>query len=220
MKKSIHWIIAAVIIVALIILVATFEPQELEVETSILGFDQSDVFTVEETNLRLSVPMQDDFLEYSSNSEVYRFSLEADTPYTLRYLTFAVDYSGLQESAIGHASSWKIYAINEGIVDYSDTLGFGESMDGGLMRVRMLSNRSAGYAGAAGVSDFALTTTALRDFYAEDNVKMVISMPTDLSAKWDWAWVPGIYLDAWMGLDDSFGIEFVDGLPGKTVSKY
>ena len=128
MKKSVHWIIAAIIIVALIMLVATLEPQVAEVETSVLGFDQNHVFTVEETQLKVIVPMQDEFLEYSSNAEVYQFSLSAETPYTLRYLTFAVDYTGLQKSAIDHASSWKIYQVNNGAIDYSKTLGFGEDL--------------------------------------------------------------------------------------------
>jgi len=215
--KSLKWIIAAVVVVALIATAANGFFLHLlaseDLETSILDVGV-EIGDPEELGFVVEVPEQSGELSFGSSVEVYRFVLETVGPYSIRYLSFAVDWAGLRNETIAHPSAWKLYKVVDGEVDYLDTIGVAESIEDGVLKMRFSSSRGTAFLGEGG-DEFALVTSVLSDPGSDEEPQISVGISGD-----DWAWVPGIYEGSWMSLEEKYGAEGIAGLPGRVVEKW
>ena len=215
--KCLKWLAAAIVVVALIAAIANgfflalLEDAGEVGETSVLNVE---IGEPSELGMEVYFPEQDGELEYGISSEVYRFGIEAEGPYSLRYLSFDVDWTGLRDESIGHASSWKIFQVVDGEVDWLTTIGMGESLDDGKLKMRLSSGRGAAFLSEGGKTEFVLTTYVLSDMNSEEEASVKVGMTGD-----ELSFVPGFYSGSWMNLEEKFGAEFLEGLPGFVVEK-
>lgn len=247
MKKSFKWILAAFVIVAGIFFVSNgyltnllpdsegraslifIEPdrpngpdvgvlEEGEGEDGERAEGEGRV-SVEDVALEISVPKRDDGLAYGTQSEVYRFTLDADAPYSLRYLSFQISHAGLQTTPLSYASNWRLYKVVNGVVDYTNEVGSGEELADGILRVRLSSARGAAYLGEKGKETFALLSTVIKDREADAaNEAGGTWMQVMISPAY-WAWAPGWHQSAWLSLEEKYDADFVSGFPETPVLK-
>lgn len=173
-----------------------------------------DPLSTEGVNLTVAVPEQSSTLEYGSQAEVFRFSLSSDAAYTLRYLTLAVNESGLKLSA--KAEDWKIYEVKNGQVDFSAAVGYGEQWSETFLKMRLQSGASVGYSRGSGKQTFALVTSVLKDPAVGGTSEapwLEVSIPNVLPSGLDWAFVPGVVTVPWMDVSAPFASAQVHGLP-------
>jgi hypothetical protein len=229
--KCLKWLATAVIIVGLIVVVSNGfflslleeagdlgEASTLDLETEMEAEAEVEAIVEiggpAELGLEVYVPNQDLELDYGVSSEVYRFGLDAEGPYSLRYLSFQVDWVGLRNESIDDASSWKLFQVVGGEVDWLTTIGFGESLADGKLKMRLSSGRGAAFLGEKGKTEFVLTTYVLSDMGSEEDATVSVVMTGD-----EVSFVPGYYSGSWMSLEEKFGAEFFGGLPGVVVEK-
>jgi len=168
-------------------------------------------------SLTALVPTQKSSIEYSTQAELFRFTLSAKSEYTLRYATLAVGSKGLILPA--KAQDWKVYAVQNGRVDFSKPVGYGEQWSDSLLRLRFSSASSVGTFGEAGEATFALVTSVLRDGAFSGAPSLSVNLPIALPAGMDWAFVPGHVNSTWMDVQNPFGFADVLGLPTAPLMK-
>ena len=171
--------------------------------------------TAAEVGLSVSIPEQSETLSYSSQAEVFRFTLDATGPYTLRYLTLSVFPEGLKP-----IMTWTIYPLDDGLIDFENPVAVSEKYHGNLVRFRFSSSASAAYLGEPGEEAFAVVASVLKESTSDLAPQLTIGFPESLSVEWNWAWLPGKHSEAWLQLGESLGAEEVSGLPGKPVLKH
>ena len=217
MKKSVHLLVLAIILIAF--LVAVTQGVDDKQATAALEETVSlaeESIQAEDVDLRVVESDQVDHLAFGTQSEVFRFGLDANAAYTIRYMTFDVQYAGLESAPLSHPSSWKLYGAHNGDVNYSDTLAYGEAFEGGLLRMRAVANRDrSGIIGEKGVTEFALVTTVLRADQADSEAFVGVGLPASdtLADDFDWSWVTGLYDGSWLSLSEKLGAADVSGLP-------
>lgn len=164
--------------------------------------------TAEAVNLTVTLPKQSEALEYSTQAEVFRFTISADEAYTLRYATVAVRSFGLTLSA--EPQDWKVYVVRDGRPDFSTPVGYGEEWSEAFLKLRFSSSASLGYFGAQGANTFVLVTGVLKN---ADAAWLTASVPSVLPAAFEWAFVPGQVQTPWMNVTGAFDSSTVRGLP-------
>ena len=182
-------------------------------ETNVLAATENPVDTAAEVGLTVKIPKQSDTLSFSTQAEVLRFTLRADGPYTLRYLTVEVETSGLKP-----ITDWTVYKVKNGQIDFSESVGYGESPVNNFVRLRLFSSRSAAYLGAEGEQEFAVLASVLKD-PAAPAATVSLSLPQELPLETDWAWLPGNHGETWLSVGESVGAADVLGLPTKSIQK-
>ena len=182
-------------------------------ETNVLAATENPVDTAAEVGLTVKIPKQSDTLSFSTQAEVLRFSLRAEGPYTLRYLTMQIEASGLKP-----IPDWTVYKMKGGQIDFSESVGYGETQIDGFVRLRLFSSRSAAYLGESGEQEFAVLASVLKD-PAAPAATVSLSLPQELPPETDWAWLPGSHGETWLSVGESLGAADVLGLPTKSIQK-
>ena len=154
-------------------------------------------------------------LSYSSQAEVFRFTLDSQGPYTLRYLTLSAEAEGLKP-----ITSWTIYPLKGDIIDFENPVAVSEKYQDNLVRFRFSSSASAAYLAQPGDNNFAVVASVLKDTTSDMEAGLTVAFPETLSSDWNWAWLPGEHSEAWLQLGESLGAEEVAGLPGESVRKH
>ncbi len=154
-------------------------------------------------------------LTYGTESEVYRFSIEAGGFYTLRYVSFKFQHSGLDWTRFDSADEWKVYPVLSGQIDYLHQVGSGAEQSSGNLRVKMFQpgDKDSGYIGGAGKSGFALVTTVIDDKNTEPDF-FAAYMPDE-----GWSWVVGAYGNSWGTLNEKSDTSAVKGLRTEMFTK-
>lgn len=157
----------------------------------------------------------DPHLAYGTESEVYRFSIDSNNFYTLRYLDFKFQHGGLDWSRFDSADEWKIYPVANGRIDYLHQVGSGAEESSGNLRMKMFTSgdKGSGYRSYAGKNTFALVTTVIDDKNVEPDF-FVIHMPDE-----GWSFVAGTYSNSWGTLGDKLDSKSVEGLPTESFSQ-
>jgi hypothetical protein len=157
-------------------------------------------------------------MKFGSVVDVFRFKIYADYEYALRYITFRVDSEGLNLWKLQDADNWAVYLVENGEVDYSEEVGFGEIFNMGYVKMRFYlpENKYMAFEGERGETEFALVSNVIRDEWAATengepvNPYLKISIPGDNPDSW--AWAVGRQSTSWMSVDEKFGSEYVKGL--------
>lgn len=172
-------------------------------EAVVLAAEESPLPSVEEVGLRVEntelLP-----LKFSSQSEVFRFDLRADTPYSLRYISLYFWSEGLRED-IQNPEAWSVYEVEKGRTDYSKKVGQGELLEEGVLRLRFFNEPSQAYRGEKGIQAFVLSAPVLSD---EANPQLNLRLPEQgekLPELLDWRWTPGHPEGSWMSIEDVYG---------------
>lgn len=180
-------------------------------EASVLAADANGanalIDTAAEVGLTVEIPKQNATLSYSTQAEVFNFTLKAAGPYTLRYLTLQVEAAGLKP-----IDSWTLYEMNYGQVDFTKPVGNSEERDGDLLRFRLFSSRSAAYLGEAGEQTFVVVASVLKDPGVPSPASLTFSFPAELPSTMNWAWLPGEHSEVWLNVDESLDSSEVEGL--------
>ncbi|MFA5855663.1 MAG: hypothetical protein WC846_05330 [Candidatus Gracilibacteria bacterium] len=181
---------------------AMLEPQVLSVQTEKLNGD----------------------LNFSAQTEIYRFSVGSKSPYTLRYFVLDVETSGL--SLPTDPSDFKVYRVRGNKVSFDDQVGYGEEWAGNELRVRLFSSDSApfsGLLGMAGQETFAVATSVLSGNSFAEGAVAAPSLKVWLSggegAAMRWAFIFGSDNRAWTDVNSMLGSESVVGLPSEVQEK-
>lgn len=147
-------------------------------------------------------------IEYGSLARVMEFSIDANNPYSLRYVTVKIDSSGLSE-----IKNWKVYKMDGRNVDYLTQLGKVIDSKDGFLRIKMYreDNESAPYLGEEGETKFMLTAEVYDDGIKNENKLEAYFPSKDLvSGNFDWAWLPGIYTKSWGTSNESYGLSLIN----------
>ncbi len=212
MNTGIKHLVLAVLLVVLVVLAGPMVPQVSE--TSVLNVGEVLGTFPEDPQLALELPDQSSQLAISSQSEVLFFDLHAQAPYTLRYLTVVVEAKGL--TLPEKLSDWKIYRAEEGRVDYSESVGYAEEFQSGLLRLRLFSNSAVGYL-AEEEESFALVAPLYKT--GEGAPSLRLTFPKFLTEEFGWEFMTGHHLEPWMDLEAEaiLKTELVQGLPSESV---
>lgn len=150
---------------------------------------------------------------YGVDTGILEFTLTAKAAYTLRQISFDISSSGL-DGSLDDFTTYKVYKVVSGSVDYSTLIGEGISIDedGGHLIVQMCSNCDTsskyGYIGSTGTTSYVLTATVLDD--GTDNINTVTSRLSNS----DWSWRGGEATRRWaVYLSGNFDESHVSGLP-------
>lgn len=195
--------------------------------------------TAAEVALSVTWPKQSMALSYGSQADLFRFALEAEGPYTLRYLTFHMKTQGLN---LGE--EWTLYEVRDGQVDFSHSVGESERVvdlgeEGQTVRLRLFSSKAAGFLGKEGKMEFVVVGRVLREPTTDEAnftdgavvadgeaaptagepVLMEIWFPTELSPELHWAWLPGEHAEAWITVQESLSLEALAKLPEQGIKK-
>lgn len=223
MRRSLLWVSFSILITLGIAFTANLfspSPALKNYGANLLQFDLLPTYnweadTAAEVSLSAVIPEQSETLSYSSQAEVFRFMLESQGPYTLRYLTLSTDLEGLKP-----ISTWTIYPLKGDEIDFENPAAVSEKVEAGLVRFRFSSSASAAYLAQPGENNFAVVASVLKDSSSEAKPMLSIGFPENLSSDWNWAWLPGEHSESWLQLGESLGAEEVAGLPGETVRKH
>lgn len=173
--------------------------------------------TAAEVGLRVEIPEQNEMLSYSSQAEIFRFTLDADGPYTLRYLTLSIHSEGLKTH-----DEWTIYPVEEeGLVgeriDFQNPVAVSEKSREDWVRFRFFSSVSSAYVGAEGGRDFVVVGQVIKNPTDPRFPLLNVGFPHDLAPEWDWAWLPGEHQEAWLQVAESLGVNALADLPDTVV---
>jgi len=223
MRRSLHTVGLSILVTLGITVTANlFSPSTgfKNLSANVLQFDLVPSYnweadTAAEVGLTAMVPEQSEMLSYSSQAEVFRFTLESEGPYTLRYLTLNVYPEGLKP-----ITSWTIYPLVDDRIDFESPVAVSENYQDNLVRFRFYSSASAAYLAPPGENNFAVVASILKDTTSDMEAGLTVAFPETLSSDWNWAWLPGEHSEAWLQLGESLGAEEVAGLPGSAVRKH
>lgn len=201
MDRSLKWIFSAVLLVLGIVLLSRgFAGVPAAAQSNILG--ATDPVALSAQSLDSGTP-----LRVGSEVEVYRFRLNADAPFTLRYLTLSVQSQSLDEASLKEASHWKIYTAGRN----PQLLGHGERFNDQALLIRMSDSRTQAYLGAKGKNDFVVMTEIKK---TASDARISIGLSTE-----NWVWVPYSYTESWVTLQEKWGAQAITGLPSEVLEK-
>lgn len=210
MTNSAKHLALAVLTVVLVVVWGHANPST--VQSSVLSSPEAPA-----VELTLSLPEQSTNIGISSQAEVLFFDLEAGAPYTLRYLTLAVEGEGVQFPE--NPGDWKVYLAEDERIDFSALVGYGEIFKEGLLRLRLFSDPAGGFKGTLDTHHFALVAPLYREQDLAPSLELYF--PQDLPDELDWEFVEYEDSGSWMNIEGSsiLGAEFVRGLPSETLRK-
>ena len=222
MRRSLLWVSSSIGITLGIVVLANLispSPAVANFSANLLNFDvlpsyNWDADTAAEVGLTVEVPEQSDTLSYSSQAEVFRFTLQSDGPFTLRYLTLAVSGQGLKP-----VTGWTVYPLKNKQADFANPVGSAQSYADGLLRLRFSSSASAAYIVDPGEHTFVLVASVLKDPVSTVSPELSIGFAENLLKEWDWAWLPGKHTEAWLEVQNALGSDSVGGLPEHTIRR-
>ncbi|MFA4814856.1 MAG: hypothetical protein WC924_01080 [Candidatus Gracilibacteria bacterium] len=222
MRRSLLWVSLSILVTVAIVATANlFSPSPIvkNFGTNLVQFDllplyNEDADSAAEVGLTIIVPKQSETLSYSSQAEVFRFTLKSAGPYTLRYLTLMAYPEGLKP-----ITSWTIYPLIEDEIDFENPVAVSEKINENLVRFRFSSSVSSAYLVPPGENSFVVVASVLRDGNSDLDPQLTMVFPEQLEKDWNWAWLPGRHSEAWLQLGESLGIEEVAGLPGEALRK-
>ena len=241
MKKSTKGIFAAVLIVALIAGVSIYLSGGTESLQGRFGPRFSSQFSSFRTptkpvlgtstapsKFNLQVETSGNTSEpivYGADAEVFRFDLTAKGAYTLRYLTVDFSLSGLANKGLLSPVNWKIYEVENGVVNWANQIGEGAKFKSGQMRVKTFNGANPsspyGFSSPASTKTFIVSSQVIDD--GIDNVNSIsvrMSPASSLSADMDWAWRIGEISETWANSTATlYGAANVDGLPTTYVTR-
>lgn len=153
-------------------------------------------------------------LSYGSETEVYRFSIDSNQYYTIRYIGFEFTHSGLDWSRYDDAKDWEVFEVSNGIADFRNEVGIGTDIKNGLLRVKMYSQNKtdSGFIGGPVKKTFVLVTEIIDDKLGSPNI-FSVRIPGEFPEGFDLAWVRGAYLNSWGTIEGRIGSDEVLGLP-------
>ena len=223
MRRSLHTVGLSILVTLGIAVTANLlspSPALKNAGANLLQFDLMPSYnweadTAAEVGLTAMVPAQSEMLSYSSQAEVFRFTLKSQGPYTLRYLTLSAELEGLKP-----ITTWTIYPLKGDEIDFENPAAVSEKTEAGLVRFRFSSSASAAYLAQPGENNFAVVASVLKDPSSKAAPGLSMAFPENLTTEWNWAWLPGEHSEAWLQLGESLGAEEVDGLPGEAVRKH
>lgn len=202
MQKRHKFLISAFSIVLGIIIFSVSIESSLNLQANLLAHPE----------LKVSSEIDNSKLSYGTESEVYRFKIDATSPFTIRYLGFEFSHSGLDWTKFDSAKDWKIYEVVNGEIDYADQVGEGSELSGnGILKMKMFSagKRDVGFVGQK--NTFVLVTDVIK---AGSDTSFGVMMQ---SADWTWVW--GAYTNSWGTLEKKLGADQVIGLPTEISTK-
>ncbi len=170
----------------------------------------------EPTTLSVTTVGEGGELDFGSQVELYRFSLDANGPYTLRYLSFQIEATGMQ-SDWSNPENWALYPVEKNKVQYQKQLGQGERWDAELLQVRLFSPGVEGFLGEPGELTFALTGPVLSSGDGNPHVKVFLPEFSSLPYSFDWMWTGSHFYDSWLRFEGKAGAESLDGLPTRPL---
>lgn len=198
MPTSAKWILAAFTLVGFI---AQFS---ILMDTAPLNGEafQADLLQVEENvDQEFELTLIDDYeagrIKYGTKTELYRFSLKSNGPYTLRYLTLAAETNAIQEEALHN--NVEVYEVNKGKVDYTEPVGRGEKWANGEFRLRLFTPENGPYLGNKGSQEFLVTSTVLKEAKSAELATLFVYIPKEPIM--DWAWLEGHLEGSWLSVD-------------------
>lgn len=214
MNTPVKHLVLAVLLVVLAVVSGPLIPHSKVTEVSILGVGEALGTFPTDPQLSLTIPKQSSELAISSQSEVLFFDLDSEAVYTLRYMTLAVDSEGLVLPS--KLSEWKVFHVEDGLVNYKEAVGYAEQMNGGLLRLRLYSNPAAGYSGE-GAESFALVAPLYKT--GEETASLRLTFPKFLPEEFGWEFIAGQHSEPWMDLssDEILKTEQLKGLPSESV---
>ena len=203
MNKSLHWILASFVIVALITQVSNMLDQgAASVPTgtaSIVEIASETPAESEEIPESLTVysTQNPEKLRFGSQVEVFRFTLNSGEAYSLRYLTLRAESAGLLPS---EPKDWQVFEIQKDGIDYSKPVGRGENWQEKDLRLRFFSPENGPYLAPASKQEFLVTTRVLSDPNATENPNLTVQIPVD--PLMDWAWLRGHITGSWLSVEE------------------
>lgn len=202
LEKRAKFLISAFSIVLGIMIFSISMEKTQNLQTNVLVIPEISVETI----------IENTELKYGTESEVYRFKIDATAPFTIRYLTFQFSHSGLDWTKFDSADDWKMYEVVNGEIDYSVQVGEGtELSDNGILKMKMFSSgkRDVGFVGEK--NTFVLVTDIIKT--GGDTSFGVMTYTDGMS------WVWGAYNNSWGTLEKKLGADSIKGLPTNISSK-
>jgi len=166
-------------------------------------------------SITVSTAEQSATISYGTQAEVYRFSVDSDSSYTLRYLTMSVKSSGLDLSAT--PMDWKLYKVTGDKIDFLSQVGYGEKFVDEDLRFRMFlstETTSSGFLGVPGKATFAVVSSVLKNPSAgKSDVFLRAHLGHGSSKEMGWAFKFGHDNRSWMKVDSILDSSRINGLP-------
>lgn len=222
MRRSLLWVAFSITLVLEILVISNLlKPSDSweALRANFADFEEPVVLTEEadsaaEVALSVHIPEQSETLSFSSQAEVFRFELDSQGPYTLRYLTLLAYPEGLKP-----IEEWTIYEEVNDQTDFTKPVALSEKSENNLVRFRFSSSPSSGYIAEPGTQLFVVYAPVLNDRNSDQAPKLTMTFPENLEKEWDFAWLPGRQNEAWLNLEESLGALEISGLPGEAVRK-
>lgn len=211
MPKSRKYIFYAIAAILGIYVVANMTTAYIEVRKELF---QTSIQNIKDLSLDVAqVSLQvksGDFegVEYGSLARIMEFSVDANNPYSLRYVTVKVESSGLAE-----IKNWRVYKMDGYNVNYLDPVGKVVDSKDGLLRIKMyrVDEESAPYIGDEGETKFMVTADVYDDGIKNENTLVATFPPKDqIPSEFDWAWMPGIYTKSWGTSNERYGLALIN----------
>jgi hypothetical protein len=231
--KPWKWIVSGLVIVALIsvssLILSDEEPAfwtqlETSLDESLLGAILNEVELASEegdmeaelnqeelensdVNLRIAYQKDPGLIGEGSQTEILHFGLEADAPYTLRYLSFELSYDDVSRATLQDPSLWSLYLLEAHPEDEESEsapvlVGVGEKWEDNLLRVRLTGEWPHSYFAEAGLSHFELTANIET---TSDLAWVQGRLVREITGEMDWLWTPGHFEGSWLSLEDLRG---------------
>lgn len=223
MRRSILWVAFSIALTLEILLVSNLlkpssgwenlQADLTVIEEPVLLAEEAD--STAEVALTVTVPKQSETLSFSSQAEVFRFQLNSQGAYTLRYLTLLAYPEGLKP-----ITEWTIYEEVDGQTDFTKPVALSEKTKDNLVRFRFSGSPSSGIISEPGTHTFVVYAAVLNDPNSTQAPKLTLAFPETLAQEWDFAWLPGRHHEAWFTVEESLGIAEFAGLPTQAVRKY
>lgn len=175
------------------------------------------------TNMYLKVETVDtvEQIAYGTQAEIYRFKIDSNASYTMRYITLSINSEGLKLAT--NPFDFKIYRVRNGKIDFLSLVGYGEKFYGNQLKMRMFPSPDFSYAGFLGMpynEEFAVVSSVLKD--GTDNTNNVFLEAQLLNGSFDdnsFAFKFGHDNRSWMNIDSILTAQNIDGLPTDLVNK-
>jgi hypothetical protein len=212
--KAFKWILASILITASVIgfcRLATF----LNLNGTVFG---ANVLNAPE--FLVTTVKQSSTISYGTQSEIYRFSVNASTAYTLRYLTASIKADGLKIPS--NPALFKVYEVRGDKIDFSRTVGYGEKIEGNEIRLRFFSDESDGsygFLGVKGKTIFAILSSVLKDTSSTAQKSLQVCLVPGSSKLLNWAFIFGHDNRAWMDIENALGAGSVSGLSTEMATR-
>lgn len=211
MPKSRKYIFYAIAAILGVYVVANMTTAYIELRKELFQTSIQNIkdLNLDVTQVSLQVKSADfEGIEYGSLARIMEFSVDANNPYSLRYVTVKVESSGLAE-----IKNWRVYKMDGYNVNYLDPVGKVVDSKDGLLRIKMYraDEESAPFIGDKGETKFIVTANVYDDGIKNENTLVAAFPPKgQVPSEFDWAWIPGIYTKSWGTLNERYGLALIN----------